>query len=123
MLRLDVVHRSEIAYELLEAGALVVGSATLNNNMLPRVADVMTYLKGLRPAHKLGQAFGSYGWSGEAMRQIEEVLSGMKVELAGEGIRVKNVPDETVLARCYDLGLGMAQKVNSRLSAGETENG
>jgi hypothetical protein len=42
----------------------------------------------------------------------------MKVESAGEGIRVKNVPDKEVLTRCYELGMGMAQKVNSRLSPG-----
>jgi hypothetical protein len=40
------------------------------------------------------------------------------VDLAGEGIRVKNVPDEGVLARCYELGMGMARKVNTRLSPG-----
>ena len=118
LLSMDAVHRSEVVYELLCAGALAVGSSTLNNNMLPGMADVLTYLRGLKPQNLVGAAFGSYGWSGEAVCQIEEVLSGMKVEIAGEGIRVKNVPDEAVLARCYELGIGMAQKVNCRLSPG-----
>ncbi len=118
LLSMDAVHRSDVVYELLCAGALAVGSSTLNNNMPPGMADVLTYLRGLKPQNLVGAGFGSYGWSGEAVCQIEEVLSGMKVEIAGEGIRVKNVPDEGVLARCYELGIGMAQKVNCRLPPG-----
>lgn len=116
MLSLDVVHRSEVVYELLGAGALAVGSSTLNNNLLPQMADCLTYLRGLKPQNLVGAAFGSYGWSGEAVRQVEEVLAAMKVESAGEGIRVKNVPDAAVLKRCTELGMAMAQKVRERLS-------
>jgi flavorubredoxin len=115
VMSMDTVHRSDVVYELLGAGALAVGSSTLNNNMLPGMADVLTYLKGLKPQNLVGAAFGSYGWSGEAVHQVEEILVGMKVEIAGEGIRVKNVPDGEVLARCYDLGKEMARKVNIRL--------
>lgn len=39
----------------------------------------------------------------------------MKAESAGEGIRVKNVPDAEDLARCYELGSSMARQVRSRL--------
>jgi flavorubredoxin len=112
---MDAVHRSDVVYELLGAGAIAVGSATLNNNMLPVMADILTYLKGLKPQNLIGAAFGSYGWSGEAVRQIEDVLAEMKVEKAAEGIRVKNVPDGESLARCYDLGKTMAGQILSRL--------
>ncbi len=115
LMSMDHVHRSEVVYELLGAGALAVGSATLNNNVLPRMADIMTYLRGLKPRNLVGAAFGSYGWSGEAVRQIEEFLAEMKAESAGEGIRVKNVPDAEDLARCYELGSSMARQVRSRL--------
>jgi flavorubredoxin len=112
---LDEVHRSDVVYELLGAGALAIGSPTLNNNMLPQMADILTYLRGLKPRNLVGAAFGSYGWSGEAVGQIEAILAEMKVERAGEGIRVKNVPDEEMLVRCYELGLQMAEKVKGRL--------
>jgi flavorubredoxin len=114
-LSLDDVHRSDVAYELLGAGALAVGSPTLNNNMLPQVADILTYLKGLKPKNLIGVAFGSYGWSGEAVKQIEETLAQMNVAKAGEGIRVKNVPDAAVLESCYELGKTMAGQVLARL--------
>jgi flavorubredoxin len=101
---LDVFHRSDVAYEILDAGALLIGSSTLNNNMLPQVADVLTYLKGLRPVNLRGTSFGSYGWSGEAPGQIADVLKEMKIEVAAEPIRVQHVPRDNDLARCYALG-------------------
>jgi flavorubredoxin len=115
IMSLDDVHRSEVVYELLGAGVLAVGSSTLNNNLLPQMADVLTYLKGLKPKNLIGAAFGSYGWSGEAVKQIEEVLSEMKLEKAGEGLRVKNAPNAGVLADCYELGRKMAGQALSRL--------
>ncbi len=105
----DAFHRSDVMYELLDAGALLVGSSTLNNHLLPSVADVLTYIKGLRPKDLLAQSFGSYGWSGEAVGQIEEYLKAMKAELAGEGIKVKNRPGGTVLEDCYKRGLSLAE--------------
>jgi flavorubredoxin len=115
LMSMDVVHRSDVIYELLGAGALAVGSPTLNNHLLPSMADVMTYLNGLKPRNLIGAAFGSYGWSGEAVKEIEEIFVGMKIEKAGEGIRVKNVPDAEALSSCYELGKTMAEKVRSRM--------
>ncbi|MEN6331893.1 MAG: FprA family A-type flavoprotein [Smithella sp.] len=105
------VHRSEVVYEILEAGALIVGSSTLNNNILPQMADIMTYLKGLRPANLIGAAFGSYGWSGESVRHLEEMLKEMKVEIAAESVSSKHVPDEAVLAKCRELGKAIAARL------------
>ena len=85
LMSMDEVHRSDVVYELLGAGALAVGSSTLNNHMLPNMADILTYLKGLKPKNLIGAAFGSYGWSGEAVKQIEEILAEMKVEKRGGG--------------------------------------
>jgi flavorubredoxin len=114
---LQASSRSEVAAELLEAGALLVGSSTLNNTMLPRVADLLNYLKGLRPKNLVGAAFGSYGWSGEAVGQIEAVLGEMKVELAGEGVKVVYGPDGEALGRCYDLGKVTAEKLLEKIPA------
>ncbi len=66
--------RSQVVAELLGAGAVVIGSPTLNNNLFPTVADLLVYLKGLKLKNLLAAAFGSYGWSGEAPKQIAETL-------------------------------------------------
>jgi flavorubredoxin len=115
LMSMDGVHRSDVVYELMGAGAIAVGSSTLNNRMLPNMADVLNYLNGLKPRNLIGAAFGSYGWSGEAVREIEAILADMKVEKAGEGIRAKHVPDADTLVRCYELGKEISVKVLSRL--------
>jgi flavorubredoxin len=79
--------------------------------MLPPVADVLNYLKGLKPKNLIGAAFGSYGWSGESVGQVGDILKAMGVELVGEGIKAKFVPDESVLKECYCLGQAIAEKL------------
>ena len=103
--------RSEVATEVLQAGALLVGSPTLNNNMFPTVADTLTYLKGLRPANLIGAAFGSYGWSGEVVGQLNEILKAMKVQLVSEGVKCVYVPTPETLAQCHALGLQVAGRL------------
>ncbi|PKN35362.1 MAG: MBL fold metallo-hydrolase [Deltaproteobacteria bacterium HGW-Deltaproteobacteria-19] len=118
LMNMDEVHRSDVVYETLEAGALCAGSPTLNNNLLPQMADVLTYLKGLRPANLAGCAFGSYGWSGESVKQVQEYLEDMKVKIVGEAIRVKHVPDRDTLARCFEQGRQVAAAVRDVVSQG-----
>ena len=108
---MNETHRSEVVYEVLDAGALIVGSPTLNNNILPQMADVMTYLKGLKPANLIGAAFGSYGWSGESVKHLESILKEMKVEIAAESISVKHVPDSDVLEKCREMGKTIAAEL------------
>jgi len=122
LMPLNAFHRSEIATELLDAGALLVGSPTLNNNLFPSVADILTYLRGLKRRGLVGAAFGSYGWSGEAVGHINETLAAMKVELISDVVKVKYVPDADALARCFALGGRVAealQQSNLELRAPE----
>ncbi|HCX02619.1 MAG TPA: MBL fold metallo-hydrolase, partial [Syntrophaceae bacterium] len=103
-------------YEVLEAGVLIVGSSTLNNNMLPQMADVMTYLKGLKPVNLIGAAFGSYGWSGESVKDLEAILREMKVDIVADSVSVKHVPGSDVLEKCSKLGKTIAAELKKRIS-------
>jgi len=118
LMPLKASSRSDVVTEILDAGALLVGSPTMNNNIFPTVADVLTYLKGLKPRNLVGAAFGSYGWSGEAVGQISDVLNAMKVELIGDGIKAKYVPDDDTLKQCFDLGKQVAAELIARAEAG-----
>ena len=116
-------HRSDVVTELLEAGAMVVGAPTMNNNIFPAIADVMTYLKGLKPRNLVGAAFGSYGWSGEAPGLLDAMLEEMGVDLVAEPLRVTYVPDEGALAQCHDLGVRIAQAaLAAARNSGESES-
>jgi flavorubredoxin len=111
VMSMGAFHRSDVAYEVLDAGALIAGSSTLNNHMLPAMADVLTYLKGLRPLNLIGAAFGSYGWSGESPKQIHDILAEMKVNLLSEPIKAKYVPDKDTLQKCFELGKNVAESL------------
>ncbi len=116
-MHLRCYHRSDIVTELHEAGAVIIGSPTLNNGMFPTVADFLCYLKGLKPKNKIAAAFGSFGWSGEAVKLINQELEAIKLEMIDGGIRAQYVPDSEALDACRALGkkIGQALKriVNS----------
>lgn len=85
-------HHSDVMGELWDAGALLVGSSTHNNGILPLVADNLTYIKGLKPQNKLGFSFGSFGWSGESPKIIADWLTEMGMEQPEPPFKVKHAP-------------------------------
>ena len=103
--------RSDIMTEVLDAGAVIMGSPTLNNGLFPTVGDFLTYMKGLKPKTKIGAAFGSYGWSGEAVSQINQVLEEMKFNVLFPGLKIQYVPDREGLNACMELADKIAQKL------------
>jgi len=114
-------HRSDVATQILDAGAMLVGSPTLNNNIFPTVADVLTYVEGLRPRNLIGGAFGSFGWSGESVARIEAWLERMKVKQPAQGIKTKYVPDEAALGECRKLGEAIASALAEQVSCEDVE--
>jgi flavorubredoxin len=115
LVNLSSSHRSDLASELLEAGALLVGTPTINNNMFPTLGDALSYVGGLRPQNLIGAVFGSYGWSGEGTSQAASILERMKVELVAEPLQVQYVPDDAALERCRELGVRVAGALADRV--------
>ena len=105
-------HRSEIMTEVLDAAAVVIGSPTLNNQLFPTVSDFLVYMKGLKPLNKIGAAFGSYGWSGEAVKLINKELQDMKFDVIDPGIKIQYVPEKKGLEACFELGQKIGQAIN-----------
>jgi flavorubredoxin len=118
MINLKLNHRSDVMSEALDAKALVLGSSTLNNGMMPGMADMICYMKGLRPANRVGAAFGSYGWSGEAVKLMTQALEEMKAAVVGQGMRVKFAPTREDLAACIEFGREIGRAVKGTTSKG-----
>jgi len=110
-------HRSDIITELIDSKAVLLGSSTLNNGMLPKMADMLCYMKGLRPINKLGAAFGSYGWSGEAVKHMVKAMEDMKMKVFGPGIAQQFVPNHDGLKKCVDLGREVGAAINESVPA------
>ena len=111
VMNLAVNHRSDIITEIVDSKAVLFGSPTLNNGVLPRVADMMSYLKGLRPEGKIGASFGSFGWGGESVKIMNSELEAMKIPLVDDGIKIKYVPTHDELGKCRELGVKVGKAI------------
>ena len=104
-------HITELATEILESSGVAVGSPTLNMTLMPQMACLLTYWKGLRPVEKVGLAFGSYGWSKHGgPTEVASYLEEMKIDLVRPALHVQFVPTEEELEDCREAGRLLAQK-------------
>jgi anaerobic nitric oxide reductase flavorubredoxin len=111
LFNLSKTDRSDVIKDVQDARALLIGSSTLNNGMFPTVADFLCDLKGRKPKGKVGAAFGSHGWAGGAVKQIEEELAKAGVEVIKSDLAVKFVPDEDVIKKCIDFARNVANRL------------
>ncbi len=103
--------RSEIITEILDSAIVCAGAPTMNNQVYPAMADILTYVKGLRPKNKIGFAFGSFGWSGEGHKYIYNEMVNMKFEMPYEAFSCKYMPTEKNLEEIFNIGKALAESV------------
>lgn len=100
--------RTEIMKEMLDAKGFILGSSTHDNDMLPTISGFLEFLKGLKPKNRIASVFGSYGWAGGAVQEIENVIKEAGIGLAQPGLSIKYVPDENEIRSCYEYGKNFA---------------
>jgi anaerobic nitric oxide reductase flavorubredoxin len=105
--------RNDVITEIFRAKAVVIGSPTLNQGLLPTIAPILEDLKGLKFQKKIGAAFGTYGWSGESVKLIEEHLNRCQIPVVAPGVRAKWQPKAPELAECEKLGQAVGQAVKA----------
>ena len=109
-------HRSDVMRDVLNASAIVLGCPTLNNGLLPRMAGFLMYMRGLKPTNKIGAAFGSFGWSGESVKLLNEAMTAMKFDVVDDGLKVKYVPEDEDFSHCVELGRKVGRELNTKRS-------
>jgi flavorubredoxin len=80
---------------------LLFGSPTINGDAVKPVWNLLSSLAVVNLKGKLGAAFGSYGWTGEAVRMIEDRMRGLKMRVPVAGLRVKLIPSEEELRDAF----------------------
>jgi len=108
-----VSDRNDVVTEIFKAKAVVVGSPTFNQGVLPTIRPILEDLRGLKLENKIGAAFGSYGWSGESVAILEEHLNRCKIPVVAEGVKAKWQPREADLVKCRELGQKVARAIIS----------
>ncbi len=97
--------------ELAAADAIVLGSPTHNTQPSRAMRSFLSSLGNIPLQGKVGGAFGSYGWSGEAPEIIAQALRNQGVQVIGEAVRARKTPGTSDLSKCRDLGRAVAESV------------
>ncbi len=117
ILNLAVSDRNDVLVEVFNARTILVGSPTINNGVLPTIMPVLTDIKGLKFKNKIGAAFGSYGWSGEAVKMLEEHLTASGIPIVRDGIKFKWQPLPEELDACREFGREIAEETKKPCAA------
>lgn len=102
--------KNDVLTQVFKSKAILVGSPTVNNVMLPHVAALLEDIQGLRFTGKTAAAFGSHGWNGGAVERIAKRLqeSGFRTL---DGLLTEWRPTDDALQASEALGARFAQVV------------
>ena len=107
-----VSDRNDVLLEIFKAKAIIIGSPTINQGIMPMITPILEDCRGLKFKSKVGAAFGSYGWSGESVKRLEEHLKQCKISVVADGVSAKWQPTASDLEKCRQLGQTVAKAVN-----------
>ena len=104
-----------------ECDAILIGSPTINGDAVKPAWDLLAVFSRIDVRGKIAGAFGSYGWTGEAVRMLEDRLRGLKLRVPIPGPRIKLVPDADELEGCRAYGRDVAEALMGRLRPREID--
>ena len=91
--------KTDIITQVYKSKIILIGSPTVNNGYLYSIAGILEMIKGMKLKNKKAAAFGSYGWSGEAVKLITEELKKSGFDIINEGIKSNWTPDENIIEK------------------------
>lgn len=103
--------KNDVITEIFKSKAILLGSPTINNGILVSVAALLEEIKGLKFKMKKAGTFGSYGWSGEAVKVMSDRLVESGFDIVVEGLRLAWSPDEENRRLCREYGKNFVDKL------------
>lgn len=100
--------------EAAAADAIAIGSSTFHYTILPPIEKFVDGMVKAGVNGKIGAAFGSYGWSGEAPGMIAEKMRKGGMKVIDPVLRVQYKPEEKDLKECHRLGKDLAEKIRKK---------
>ena len=107
------VPMEKIIDEFEMSAGFLIGTATLNGNVPQPILQLIANLVVLNVKGKTASVFGSYGWSGEAIKTVQDILISMRLKVVPEPVRVRMSPSEADLAACLEFGRKFAEVVRT----------
>lgn len=112
----------ELDEHLSKASGYIIGSPTINQNILPQIYQLFALINPIRDRNKLAGCFGSYGWSGESARLIESNLQNLKLKLVESGLIFKFTPHDSELKKGFEFGARFGTSILQQVNLVEAEN-
>jgi len=104
--------KNDIITEIFKSRIILVGSPTIGGGILSSVAEILEMIKGMRFKNKKAAAFGCYGWSGESIKVINELLEKSGFSVINDGIRALWNPDDESVEKCLEFGREIGKTAN-----------
>ncbi|MFD1801480.1 anaerobic nitric oxide reductase flavorubredoxin [Mixta tenebrionis] len=101
--------KNEILTNVFRSKGVLVGTSTMNNVMMPKIAGLVEEMTGLRFRNKRASAFGSHGWSGGAVDRLSTRLQDAGFEMS-LSLKTKWRPDGKALEECREHGRNIARQ-------------
>lgn len=102
--------KNDIITELFKSKGLLFGSSTVNKGIMNATGGLLEMVRGIGFKNKKAAGFGSYGWSGESVKIIEEKLRDAKLEVMEGGPLVLWNPDKDGIDECFEFGKKFAEQ-------------
>lgn len=104
-------HLSFIIRDIWRFKGLVMGSCTYNMELFPPMKQLVSAIENrMMTNHKIG-IFGSYTWSGGALKELQEFADKSKCNQVGPVIETKSSPTKEDIEKCVELGQNMARAI------------
>lgn len=110
-LKMCEMRDGDLRDELELADLVLVGSVTINRDAPPQVWHALSLFSLVAPKARVAGVFGSFGWSGEAVKLIEERLKGLRFKLPVPGLTLRFTPTEENMQECREFASQLAAQV------------
>jgi flavorubredoxin len=97
--------------------AIIVGTPTYHHEMAVEFKNLFeeATIKGVNLKGKIGAAFGSYGWTGEAPKLVVEIMKfKFEMQVIEQPLLARYLPDAKMLNDCKDLGKRVSENLMSK---------
>lgn len=101
---IEMMPPDELGGHIARSNGLIIGSPTINQNILPQIFQLFALINPIRDRGKLAGVFGSYGWSGEAEKIIVSNIQSLKLKYFGESFFIKFRPDDQDIEKAFEYG-------------------
>lgn len=116
LLDIENILLGDLEEAVAKADGILVGSPTINQNTLLPIYKLFAVINPIRDKGKPAAAFGSYGWSGEAVGLIENHLKNMKLKVMAEGATARFLPNKEESESLINFGENFGRSLQEESS-------